>query len=276
MTINCKGTLIDLSRPKIMGIINTTPDSFYDGGSSETLDLILKKAEKFLSEGATFLDIGGYSTKPGAENVSEDLELQRTVPVVEAIVKRFPEALLSVDTFRSKVARKTIEAGAHLINDVSGGSLDNQMFSTIADLQVPYVLMHMQGTPQTMQNDPKYQDVTLEVNQFLLEKAKQLQQMKVSDIILDPGFGFAKTLDHNYELFNKLELIGFGEFPVLVGISRKSMLYKLLNTTPKEVLAGTSALNLLALQKGAKILRVHDVKEAQQMIKIHLALTSNL
>lgn len=276
MTINCKGTLIDLSRPKIMGIINTTPDSFYDGGSSETLDLILKKAEKFLSEGATFLDIGGYSTKPGAENVSEDLELQRTVPVVEAIVKRFPEALLSVDTFRSKVARETLEAGAHLINDVSGGSLDNQMFSTIADLQVPYVLMHMQGTPQTMQNDPKYQDVTLEVNQFLLEKAKQLQQMKVSDIILDPGFGFAKTLDHNYELFNKLELIGFGEFPVLVGISRKSMLYKLLNTTPKEVLAGTSALNLLALQKGAKILRVHDVKEAQQMIKIHLALTSNL
>ncbi|WP_395094055.1 dihydropteroate synthase [Vaginella massiliensis] len=276
MTINCKGTLIDLSRPKIMGIINTTPDSFYDGGSSETLDLILKKAEKFLSEGATFLDIGGYSTKPGAENVSEDLELQRTVPVVEAIVKRFPETLLSVDTFRSKVARETIEAGAHLINDVSGGSLDNQMFSTIADLQVPYVLMHMQGTPQTMQNDPKYQDVTLEVNQFLLEKAKQLQQMKVSDIILDPGFGFAKTLDHNYELFNKLELIGFGEFPVLVGISRKSMLYKLLNTTPKEVLAGTSALNLLALQKGAKILRVHDVKEAQQMIKIHLALTSNL
>lgn len=272
MTINCKGTLIDLTQPKIMGILNTTPNSFYDGGSSESMDLILKKAEKYLNEGATFLDIGGYSTKSGAEEVSEELELSRTVSVVEAIMKEFPDAILSIDTFRSRVAQETIDAGAHIINDVSGGSLDDKMFETIGQLQVPYVLMHMKGTPKTMQNDPHYDDVTLEVNQFLMQKVRELRNLKVNDIILDPGFGFAKTLDHNYELYSKMELIGFGELPLLVGISRKSMIYKLLNLTPQEALNGTTALNMVALQKGAKILRVHDVKEAQQTIAIYRAL----
>ena len=275
MTINCKGQLIDLSDPKIMAILNTTPDSFFDGGSSESMDLVLKKVENYLKEGATFIDIGGYSTKPGAEEVNEEIELQRTVPVVEEILKEFPEAILSIDTFRSKVARETVEAGAHLINDVSGGTLDNEMFKTIGDLKVPYILMHMLGTPKTMQENPKYENVTLEVNRFLLDKVKELRALKVNDIILDPGFGFAKTLEHNYELFNNLEIVGFNEYPLLVGISRKSMIYKLLNITPKEALNGTTALNMVALQKGAKILRVHDVKEAKQTIEIYQALKNS-
>ncbi len=275
MTINCKGQLIDLSEPKIMAILNTTPNSFFDGGSSESMDLILKKVENYLKEEATFIDIGGYSTKPGAEEVNEEIELQRTVPVVEAILKEFPEAILSIDTFRSKVARETVEAGAHLINDVSGGTLDNEMFKTIGDLKVPYILMHMEGTPRTMQENPKYENVTLEVNRFLLDKVKELRALKVNDIILDPGFGFAKTLEHNYELFNNLEIVGFNEYPLLVGISRKSMIYKLLNITPKEALNGTTALNMVALQKGAKILRVHDVKEAKQTIEIYQALKNS-
>ncbi|ADX68203.1 dihydropteroate synthase [Weeksella virosa] len=269
MTINCKGTLVDLSTPKVMGILNVTPDSFYQKGRTPDIDSLLKKAEKHLADGATFLDLGGYSTQPGAKEVSVEEELDRIIPAVDVLQNYFPDALLSIDTFRSQVAQKSVEAGAHIINDVSGGTLDEQMFSTIGQLQVPYVLMHMKATPQTMQINPQYEDVVTEVNQFLLERVQQLQRLKVKDIILDPGFGFAKTLEHNYQLLDKMQLIGFEEFPILVGVSRKSMVYKLLNITAEESLNATTALHMIALQKGAKILRVHDVKEARQAIEIY-------
>ena len=272
MTINCNGRLIDLNEPKIMGILNTTPNSFYDGGSSQSMDLILDKVEKYLSEGADILDIGGYSTKPGAEEISEQEEIDRTAPVIEAISTKYPETIISVDTFRGNVAREAVNAGASIINDVSGWELDENMFPAIADLNVPYILMHMKGTPQTMQNEPEYNDVTLEVNEYFAKKIAQLKAAKVKDIILDPGFGFAKTLEHNYELFSKMEALGFGEFPLLVGISRKSMIYKLVDSTPQEALNGTSVLNMVALQKGAKILRVHDVKAAKETLQIYNAL----
>lgn len=272
MTINCNGRLIDLNEPKIMGILNTTPNSFYDGGSSQSMDLILDKVEKYLSEGADILDIGGYSTKPGAEEVSEQEEIDRTAPVIEAISTKYPETIISVDTFRGNVAREAVNAGASIINDVSGWELDENMFPAIADLNVPYILMHMKGTPKTMQNEPEYNDVTLEVNEYFAKKIAQLKAAKVKDIILDPGFGFAKTLEHNYELFSKMEALGFGEFPLLVGISRKSMIYKLVDSTPQEALNGTSVLNMVALQKGAKILRVHDVKAAKETLQIYNAL----
>ena len=272
MTINCNGRLIDLNEPKIMGILNTTPNSFYDGGSSQSMDLILDKVEKYLSEGVDILDIGGYSTKPGAEEVSEQEEIDRTAPVIEAISTKYPETIISVDTFRGNVAREAVNVGASIINDVSGWELDENMFPAIADLNVPYILMHMKGTPQTMQNEPEYNDVTLEVNEYFAKKIAQLKAAKVKDIILDPGFGFAKTLEHNYELFSKMEALGFGEFPLLVGISRKSMIYKLVDSTPQEALNGTSVLNMVALQKGAKILRVHDVKAAKETLQIYNAL----
>lgn len=272
MTINCNGRLIDLNEPKIMGILNTTPNSFYDGGSSQSMDLILDKVEKYLSEGADILDIGGYSTKPAAEEVSEQEEIDRTAPVIEAISTKYPETIISVDTFRGNVAREAVNAGASIINDVSGWELDENMFPAITDLNVPYILMHMKGTPQTMQNEPEYNDVTLEVNEYFAKKIAQLKAAKVKDIILDPGFGFAKTLEHNYELFSKMEALGFGEFPLLVGISRKSMIYKLVDSTPQEALNGTSVLNMVALQKGAKILRVHDIKAAKETLQIYNAL----
>lgn len=272
MTINCKGRLIDFSEPKIMGILNTTPNSFYDGGSNHTMDLIFQKLEKHLNDGADMIDIGGYSTKPGAEEVSEEEEIERTAPVIEKIIEKFPDLILSVDTFRGNVAREAVKAGAAIINDVSGFELDKNMLQTVADLKVPYILMHMQGTPQTMQNDPHYDDITLEVNEYFSEKIAKLRALGVNDIILDPGFGFAKTLAHNYELFNHLEVLGFEEYPLLVGISRKSMIYNYFGTSPKEALNGTTALNMVALQKGAKILRVHDVKEAKETLQIYHAL----
>ena len=272
MTINCNGRLIDLNEPKIMGILNTTPNSFYDGGSSQSMDLILDKVEKYLSEGADILDIGGYSTKPATEEVSEQEEIDRTAPVIEAISTKYPDTIISVDTFRGNVAREAVNAGASIINDVSGWELDENMFPAITDLNVPYILMHMKGTPQTMQNEPEYNDVTLEVNEYFAKKIAQLKAAKVKDIILDPGFGFAKTLEHNYELFSKMEALGFGEFPLLVGISRKSMIYKLVDSTPQEALNGTSVLNMVALQKGAKILRVHNIKAAKETLQIYNAL----
>ena len=272
MTINCNGRLIDLNEPKIMGILNTTPNSFYDGGSNQSINLILEKVEKHISEGADILDIGGYSTKPGAENVSEQEEIDRTAPVIQKIIEQYPEMIISVDTFRAYVAREAVKAGASIINDVSGWELDNNMFDAIKELNVPYILMHMKGTPQTMQDNPTYEDVTLEVNEYFSKKITQLKEAKVNDIILDPGFGFAKTLEQNYELFSKMEALGFGEFPLLVGISRKSMIYKFFETSPQEALNGTSVLNMVALQKGAKILRVHDVKEAKETLKIFNAL----
>lgn len=272
MTINCNGRLIDLSEPKIMGILNTTPNSFYDGGSSESMDIILKKVEKHIADGADILDIGGYSTKPGAEEVSEEDELMRTIPVIEALIKKYPELIISIDTFRGSVARAAINAGASIINDVSGFELDEEMLPTIAELKVPYILMHMKGTPQNMQNNPTYKDISLEVNEYFAKKIATLRSLGINDIILDPGFGFAKTLEHNYELFSKMEVLGYNEFPILVGISRKSMIHKFFDTTPQEALNGTTALNMVALQKGAKILRVHDVKEAKETLKIYNAL----
>ena len=260
--------LIDLNEPKIMGILNTTPNSFYDGGSNQSMNLILEKVEKHLSEGADMIDIGGYSTKQGAEEVSEVEEIARTIPVIEKIMEKYPDLILSIDTFRGNVARAAIKAGASIINDVSGFELDPEMLPAIAELKVPYILMHMKGTPQTMQDDPQYDDITLEVNQYFSEKIARLRELKINDIILDPGFGFAKTIEHNYELFSKMEVLGFGQYPLLVGISRKSMIYKYFGISPQEALNGTTALNMVALQKGAKILRVHDVREAKETLQI--------
>ncbi|RAJ25394.1 dihydropteroate synthase [Pedobacter cryoconitis] len=268
ITLNVKGELVDLSRPCVMGILNLTPDSFYSNSRMGSIDAALERAETCLEEGAAFIDIGAYSSRPGAAEVSTDEELQRMIPVVTAISKRFPEARLSIDTFRAKVARESIEAGAHVVNDISGGNLDELMFETVAALNVPYILMHMQGTPQTMQQKPVYKNIGLEVVAYLAEKVSALKALGVKDIILDPGFGFAKNTTHNYQLMNQLENLDVFGLPVLVGISRKSMIYKLLGTTAGEALNGTTVLNTIALQKGAAILRVHDVKAAVECITI--------
>ena len=251
-----------------MGILNLTPDSFYSNSRTGSIDAALERAETCLNEGAGFIDIGAYSSRPGADEVTTDEELKRIIPAIEAISKRFPEAKLSIDTFRAKVAKESIEAGAHLINDISGGNLDEQMFETVAALHVPYILMHMQGTPQTMQQKPVYKNIGLEVVDYLAEKVSILKTLGVKDIILDPGFGFAKNTTHNYQLFNQLENLDVFGLPVLVGISRKSMIYKLLGTTAEEALNGTTVLNTIALQKGASILRVHDVRAAVECIAI--------
>lgn len=274
MKINCSGKLIDLREPKIMGILNMTFDSFFEGSRLNNVDEALKKAELLLIQGADFLDLGGMSTRAGSSEITLDEELKRVVPTVEAIMKEFPEAIISVDTYRSKVAKHSVEAGASIINDISAGVLDDKLFETVAELNVPYILMHMQGNPKNMQQNPHYEDhyedVVLEVNEFLSEKIQALKSLGVNDIILDPGFGvgFGKSLHHNYELMDKMDLIGFGEYPILVGISRKSMITQLLNISAKEALNGTSVLNLISLQKGANILRVHDVKEAKEVVQI--------
>ena len=268
MTINCKGNLIDLSSPKIMGIFIVTPDSFYDGGSYKNEAEIISQVEKMLNDGATFIDVGAYSSKPGSEFVSEEEELNRVLPVIDLLLSKFPNVLLSIDTFRSKVAKQAINKGATLINDISAGMLDDNMLQTVAELQVPYVMMHMKGTPETMQSLATYKDVVKEVMFYFSERINAARKLGINDVIVDPGFGFAKTLEHNYEIMQKLDFFSILELPILVGISRKSMIYKLLETTPKEALNGTSVLNTIALQKGAQILRVHDVKEAQECIKI--------
>lgn len=268
-TINCKGQLLELSTPKVMGILNVTPDSFFDGGNYNNIDKALIQIEKMLADGADIIDIGGQSTRPGATDVGEYEEMQRVIPVIEKAVKQFPEIIISIDTFRSKVAREAVEAGASIVNDISGGSLDSSMFQTVADLKCAYILMHMQGTPQTMQNNPQYQNVTLDIIKELSEKINMLRALKVHDIILDPGFGFGKTIEQNFQLLRELDLFEkILQLPVLAGLSRKSMLWKTLNTTPGNVLNATTAANMLALIKGAKILRVHDVKEAKEAVTI--------
>jgi len=268
MTINCNGTLIDFSTPRVMGILNITPDSFFDGGSYKNESDILTKVEKMLSEGATFIDVGAYSSRPGAIHISEEEELQRIIPVVKLLVKNFKDIIISVDTFRSVVAKKTMEAGAAIVNDISGGKMDSKMFQTVAELQVPYIVMHMLGTPQNMQKNPQYNDVTKEVVSFFAAQIKKLQQLKVNDVLIDVGFGFGKTTEHNYELLKNLSLFKNLDVPVLVGISRKSMLYKPLDITAKTALNATTSANTIALLNGANILRVHDVKEAMEAIKI--------
>jgi len=268
ITLNLKGELFDLSSPCVMGILNLTPDSFYSSSRINSVDLALKRVETCLEEGARFIDIGAYSSRPGADDVSTDEELERIIPAVEAISKRFPEARLSIDTFRAKVASESIAAGAHLVNDISGGTLDDLMFETVAGLNVPYILMHMKGTPQNMQEAPVYTNIGLDVVDYFEHKIHRLKQLGVKDIILDPGFGFAKTVDHNYELLNRMQNLDIFGLPVLVGFSRKSMLYKFLGTSPEEALNGTTVLNTLALMKGAMILRVHDVREAVECITL--------
>ena len=268
MTINCKGNLIDLSTPKIMGILNCTPDSFYDGGKYKNESEILGQVEKMLNEGATFIDIGAYSTKPGADFVTEEEELQRLLPIIDLVLQHFPETLLSVDTFRSKVAQKAVENGAAIINDISAGMLDENMLETVAKLQVPYIMMHMKGNPQTMQSLTDYTDIVKEMIFYFSERINKARSFGLNDIIIDPGFGFAKTLEQNYEVLQKLDYFNILELPILVGVSRKSMIYKLLENSPQEALNGTSVLNTIALQKGAKILRVHDVKEAVESVRL--------
>lgn len=268
MTINCKGSLIDLSTPKVMGILNITPDSFFDGGKYKNEEEILVQSKKMLDEGATFIDVGAYSSRPGAKHISEEDELNRILPVVELLVRNFPEIIISVDTFRSSVAEESIKIGAALINDISGGKMDEKMFNTIAKLQVPYIMMHMQGKPQDMQLNPVYEDVVTEVISFFADQLFKLRQLKVNDVVIDVGFGFGKTIAHNYELLEKLSLFKNLEVPILTGVSRKSMLYKLLGILPKEALNATTVANTIALLNGTSILRVHDVKEAIEAIKI--------
>ena len=268
MTINCKGILIEVSTPKVMGILNCTPDSFFDGGKFKSEVDILNQVEKMLFEGATFIDIGGYSSKPGAEFVSELEETNRLLPVIDLVLKHFPKTILSIDTFRSNVAKKAIENGAALINDISAGSLDANMMKTVGELQVPYIMMHLRGTPKTMSGLTNYENITKEILFYFSEKIALARSFKINDLIIDPGFGFAKTLEQNYTVLNKLDLFKLLELPILAGISRKSMIYKVLETTATESLNGTTVLNTLALQKGATILRVHDVKEAMETIKL--------
>jgi len=268
MTLNCKGKLVDISTPKVMGILNITPDSFYDGGQNKSLAKRLSKVEKMLDEGATFIDVGAYSSRPGADEVSEDKELQRIVPVIENIIKSFPNCLISIDTFRSRVAKECIAAGASLINDISAGLLDKYMMATVGDLNVPYIMMHMKGSPKNMQQQTDYQDLIKEINFYFSQRIAEARSNQINDLIIDPGFGFSKTLEQNYELLNKLELLKLIELPLLIGISRKSMIYKLVGSDPSEALNGTTSLNTIALMKGASILRVHDVKEAMECITI--------
>lgn len=275
-TINCNGKLIDLDIPRVMGIINITPDSFYDGGNTTTETLILKQAAQMLEDGATFLDIGGYSSRPGATHISETEEIDRVLPAIKSILKEFPEAVISIDTFRSKVAKAAIKTGASIVNDISGGQLDDKMLHTVATLQVPYILMHMRGTPQNMKTQVQYTDVTKEVLFYFSKQLAAARKAGIHDIIIDPGFGFAKTIEQSFELLSNLSLIQQVNVPILAGVSRKSMIYKTLKTTPTNALNGTTVLNTLALEKGASILRVHDVKEAMQTIQLTQMLKRNI
>ena len=268
MQINCKGNLIDLSTPKVMGVLNLTPDSFYDGGAYKNTNQALAQVEKMLNEGSTFIDVGAYSSRPGANHISEEEEKKRLLPIVQELIAEFPDILISVDTFRANIAKAAIDAGASIINDISAGNLDENMFSTIAELQVPYIMMHMKGTPQTMKQLSQYKDVVEEINFYFSEKLSQARNLGINDCIIDPGFGFAKNIAQNYELLKHLDALQFHDVPVLVGLSRKSMIYKLLNTTPQEALNGSSILNTIAIQKKANILRVHDVKEAVEVIQL--------
>ena len=267
--INVNGRLMDLSEPQVMGILNVTPDSFYAGSRSETEKDIVQRLHQIIDEGASIIDIGGYSSRPNAEHISAEEEMSRLRNGLEIIRKHCPNAVVSVDTFRADVAKMCVEEyGVAIINDISAGQMDEQMFPTIAKLGVPYIIMHMKGTPQDMQVSPKYDHFLKEIFYYFSEKVQKLRDLGVKDIIIDPGFGFGKTLEHNYELMNHLEEFSLFELPLLVGVSRKSMIYKLLGSTPEEALNGTTALHTIALLKGANILRVHDVKEAVESIKI--------
>lgn len=268
MNINCKGNLIDLTTPKIMGILNVTPNSFYDGGRYDKMNSALTQASKMLQEGACFIDVGGASSKPGVDEISETEELKRVIPVIEALHRNFPEAILSIDTYRSAVAKKAIEAGAHLVNDISAGNLDPAMLTTVGKLGVPYIAMHMQGTPQNMQDNPTYKDLLVAIRYFFSTKVKEARNAGITDIILDPGFGFGKSVEDNFTLLRHLNSLQLEGIPLLVGVSRKSMIYKTLNIDVAASLNGTTVLNTIALNQGAHLLRVHDVKEAKETIRL--------
>jgi dihydropteroate synthase len=267
-TLNCKGRLLVIDEPIVMGIINTTPDSFYSGSRANFVDDILFRAETMISEGATILDIGGQSTRPNSKQISADEELKRVLPAIEAIHKNFHDEIISIDTFYSSVAKQAVEAGASIVNDVSAGTMDTDLLSTVAQLKVPYVLMHMLGEPQTMQKNPEYKNVTLDVFDFLDFKIAELTALGIHDIIVDVGFGFGKTATHNFQLLRELSFFTQLNKPVMVGLSRKASIYKTLGITAEEALNGTTVMHTLALLNGANILRVHDVKEAMQAIKL--------
>ena len=270
--LNIRGQLYALGSPKIMGILNITEDSFFDGGNNIQIDSQLQQVEKMLNNGADIIDIGAQSTRPGATEIGEQMELNKILPSITAIRKRFPEAIISIDTWYSKVAKAAFEAGADIINDISGGQFDEKMFETISQIQIPYILSHTLGRPGVMQDNPQYNNVLKDVILFLSKQINQLNLLGVNDIIIDPGFGFGKTLEDNFELLNQLNHFAFLEAPILVGLSRKSMIYKSLNNDPKDALNGTTALHMIALKQGAHILRVHDVKEAKECIQLFKSL----
>ena len=272
MTINCAGKLVDLSTPKIMGILNVTPDSFYDGGVHNSDKKILKHVEKMLNDGAVFIDIGAYSSRPNGKNIDENEELNRVVPALELVNNKFPETIISIDTFRSKVAETCLNSGASIINDISAGEMDKKMMKIVGKYKVPYIMMHMKGNPQNMIRKTNYEDMLKEIIKYFSKKINQAVSYKINDMIIDPGFGFAKDLKQNYNLLSNMNLLKILDKPIMVGISRKSMIYKLLKTSAKESLNGTTILNTVSLIKGASILRVHDVKEASECIKLISAL----
>ena len=267
-TINAGGRVLDFNRPKVMGILNVTPDSFYSGNRFDSSEKALKAAERILSEGGEIIDLGAYSTRPGAIDISVDEEKERLLPSVRAILKEFPQAILSIDTFRAEVARAAVNEGAHIINDVSGGELDETMFKTATELKVPYILMHMRGNPENMNQLTEYEDLLQDILQYFAEKIQTLTDLGVKDLIIDPGFGFAKTIEQNFQLLNQLELFKITGLPLLAGLSRKTTIWKTLGITSEEALNGTTVLNTIALLKGASILRVHDVKEAVEAVKL--------
>lgn len=267
-TLNCKGKLLVLDKPLVMGIINITPDSFYEGSRVVERDDVMKQAEKMISEGADIIDIGGQSTRPGSEKIPVDEELKRVIKNIEVIHKKFPDVIISIDTYYSKVAIEAVNAGASIVNDISAGNLDDLMLSTVASLNVPYIAMHMKGTPQTMQKDPTYENVTREVLDFFIAKKDECKNAGIHDVIIDPGFGFGKTIAHNFELLKNLSVFKMLDAPILLGLSRKATIYKTLGISAEEALNGTTVLNTIALKNGANILRVHDVKEAKEVVKL--------
>jgi len=267
-TLNCHSRLLVIDRPLVMGIINITPDSFYEGSRFSGTDKILVQAEKMIREGADILDLGGQSTRPGSEKISEDEELCRVIESIESVHRHFPETIISIDTYYSTIAKKSVQAGASIVNDISSGEMDREMLPTVANLQVPYVMMHMKGTPQTMQQLSNYENVTREVLDFFIRKKHECKTAGITDVIIDPGFGFAKTIAHNFQLLNELSVFKIVDAPLLVGLSRKSSIYKTLGISAEEALNGTTVLHTLALMNGASILRVHDVKEAREAIKL--------
>ena len=276
MILNIKGDILDLSSPKIMGILNVTPDSFYDGGVFSNEKKILHQVEKMILDGADIIDVGGYSSKPGAETIPLKEEEKRVIPIIKLINKTFDKTVISVDTFRSEIAEKSLSEGASIINDISGGDLDKNIYQIANKYRAPYIMMHMKGIPSNMQHNPKYENINYEIIKNLSLKIDSAEKKGVNDIIIDPGFGFGKTIQHNYQILNNIKLYTILKKPILVGISRKSMIYKLLKTDPSKALNGTTSLNTIALINGANILRVHDVKEAKEVIKLYSFLKENV